>query len=64
MSTACSREVLEARIVQDRRELSQALDELRDRALAEVDLRRRVQARPLAWLAGALAIGFLMGVRR
>jgi hypothetical protein len=61
---ALSREELEARIARERRALGAALEDLRERALAEVDLRRHVREHPSAWLAGALAIGFLMGVRR
>jgi hypothetical protein len=59
-----SREDLEARIARERRALGVALEDLRERAVAEVDLRRHVREHPSAWLAGALAIGFLMGVRR
>jgi hypothetical protein len=62
--SAAPREVLEARILRERAALAEALAALRERALAGVDLRRRVRARPTAWLGGALAIGFLMGVRR
>ena len=64
VSAALSREVLEARIVREREALAEALGDLSERARAEVDPRRRVRARPAAWLAGALVIGFLMGVRR
>lgn len=64
MSTALSREVLEARIVRERAALTEALGDLRDQARAELDLRRRVRERPAAWLAGALVIGLLLGVRR
>ena len=64
VSAAVSREVLEARIVRERRALAEALGDLRERARAEVDPRRRVRAQPAAWLAGALVIGFLLGVRR
>ncbi len=64
MSAAASREVLEARIVRERAALAEALVDLRDQAYAEVDLRRRVRERPSAWLAGALVVGLLLGVRR
>ena len=64
MSAELSREVLEERIVRDRQALDEALGDLRERACEEIDLRRRVRAHPAAWLAGALVIGFLMGVRR
>lgn len=64
MSAAFEREVLEARIVREREALAEALGALGERVRAEVDLRRRVRANPSAWLAGALVIGFLLGVRR
>lgn len=64
MSAAASREVLEARIVRQRRALAEALGDLGERARAEIDPRRWVQERPAALLAGALVIGFLVGVRR
>ncbi len=64
MSGALSRDVLEARIVRERAALAEALDDLRDQARAELDLRHRVRERPSAWLAGALVIGLLLGVRR
>ena len=64
MSAALSRDVLEARIVREREALAEALGDLCDQARAEVDLRRRVREHPSAWLAGALVIGLLLGVRR
>ena len=64
MSAALSREVLEERIVREKAALAEALATLRERARAEVDLSRRVRERPSAWLAGALVLGFLIGVRR
>jgi len=64
VSEASSREVLEARIVNERKALAEALRDLSQRAGEELDLRRRVRAHPSAWLAGALAIGFLLGLRR
>ncbi len=64
MSAAPSREVLEARILRQRRGLADALADLGDRARAEIDPRRWVRARPAAWLAGAVVVGFLLGVRR
>jgi hypothetical protein len=64
MSSEISREVLEQRIVREKAALATALAELRERARAEVDLSRRVRARPTAWLAGAVVLGFLMGMRR
>jgi hypothetical protein len=64
VTASSSREVLEARIVRERKALAEALCDLSERGRAELDLRRRVRAHPSAWLAGALAIGFLLGVRR
>ncbi len=64
MSAAISREGLEARIVRERRALAEALGDLGERARAEVDPRRWVRERPVAWLAGAFVVGFLLGVRR
>ena len=64
MSAAISRGGLEARIVRERRALAEALSDLGERARAEVDPRRWVRERPAAWLAGALVVGFLLGVRR
>lgn len=64
MNPALSRDVLEARIVRERKALADALRDLRDQARFELDLRRRVRERPSAWLAGALVLGLLLGVRR
>ena len=64
MSAASPREELEARIAHGRRDLVEALGDLGERARAEVDLRRQVREHPLPWLAGALVLGFLMGVHR
>ena len=64
MSEAPSREVLEARIENERKALAEALCDLSKRAGEELDLRRRVRAHPSAWLIGALTIGFLLGLRR
>lgn len=64
MSSAASRETLEARLVHQRRALVEALGDLGESARAEVDPQRWVRARPAAWLAGALVIGFLLGARR
>jgi hypothetical protein len=64
MSAESPREVLEERILRERRALAEALGHLSERALAEVDLRRHVRERPLPWLAGALVIGILIGARR
>lgn len=64
MSSAVSREMLEERIVREKAALAEALAALRERARAQVDLAGRVRAKPSAWLAGAVVLGFLMGVRR
>ena len=64
MKTALPRNVLEARIEREREALADALRDLRDQARLELDLRRRVRERPSAWLAGALVIGLLVGLRR
>jgi hypothetical protein len=64
MNATLSREVLEERIVREKAALAEALAALRERARADLDLSRRVRARPSAWLAGALVLGFLWGVRR
>jgi hypothetical protein len=64
MSAAASREVLEARIARQRHALAEALGDLGERARAEIDPRRWVRERTAAWLAGALVIGILLGVRR
>ena len=64
MSASLSREVLEERIVREKAALAQALADLRERARADLDLSGHVRARPSAWLAGALVLGFLWGVRR
>jgi hypothetical protein len=64
MSAAISREVLEERIEREKAALAEALSALRERARAKVDLGGRVREKPSAWLAGAVVLGFLMGVRR
>jgi hypothetical protein len=64
MTAALERDALEARILSERRALAEAVSALYERARAEVDLRHRVRSNPPAWLAGALVIGFLLGVRR
>ncbi len=64
MRTALPRNVLEARIEREREALADALRDLRDQARLELDLRRRVREHPSAWLAGALVIGLLVGLRR
>jgi hypothetical protein len=64
MSAELSRDVLAARIVDERAALAAALGDLRDQARAELDLGRHVQERPSAWLAGALVVGLVLGMRR
>ena len=64
MSSAVSCEMLEERIVREKAALAEALAALRERARAQVNLAGRVRAKPSAWLAGAVVLGFLMGVRR
>lgn len=64
MSTAASREALEARIEREREALADALDELREQAREQIDLRRHVAERPLVWLGGAMLLGFMWGARR
>lgn len=64
MSAEVQREVLEARILRERQQLSATLEELRARALAGVEIRHRVRENPSAWLAGAMLVGFWWGVRR
>lgn len=64
MSAAVSRELLEARIEREREQFAEALEDLRSHVRAHTDLGLRVRARPAAWLAGALVLGFLWGARR
>jgi hypothetical protein len=64
VNAALSREVLEARIARERAAIAEALGDLGDQVRAQLDLRRHVRERPAAWLAGALTIGLLLGVRR
>jgi hypothetical protein len=64
MSAAMSREELEARIARQRKALTVAFGDLGERAREEIDPRGWVRAQPAVWLAGALVIGFLLGVRR
>jgi hypothetical protein len=64
VNAATSREVLEARIARERTALAGAIDELRTRARAELELRTQVRERPSVWLGGALVLGFWMGARR
>jgi hypothetical protein len=64
VSAAVTRELIEARLAREREAFSDVLEDLRLRARLDLDLRRRVRERPLAWLAGALALGFFLGTRR
>ena len=64
MSAAPSRELIEARLAREREALADVLEDLRLRARAELDLRQRIRERPAAWIAGALAFGVFLGIRR
>ena len=64
MNATLSKEQIEARLALETEALGNAIDDLRERARAEFDLRSRVRERPSAWLAGALALGIWMGGRR
>ena len=55
---------LKGRIERDQRALSEAFESLRCVAVAKLDPRERVRANPVAWLAGALMLGLLLGIRR
>jgi hypothetical protein len=59
-----AKQVLEAKLALARDDLSRALEDVRERASAHLDLPRRVRERPSAWLAGALVLGFWLGARR
>jgi hypothetical protein len=56
--------MLEERIARERTALAAAIDELRTRARAELELGTQVRERPSVWLGGALLLGFWMGARR
>jgi hypothetical protein len=58
------RDLLEARIERDQKELVAMLGGLRERVRAELCLGRRVNERPAAWLLGAALVGFWLGARR
>jgi hypothetical protein len=58
------KEVLVAHIALEREELGRVLEDVRERATANVDVSRWVRERPSAWLAGALLLGFWLGARR
>jgi hypothetical protein len=64
VSPLVSRELLEARIDREREALIEALDDVRERTRAELDVARRVRERPLAWLVGASLVGLWLGARR
>lgn len=59
-----SRDLLEARLERDQRELVAVLGGLGERVRAGVDPRRHLEARPHAWLLGAALIGLWLGARR
>jgi hypothetical protein len=55
---------LESQLERDRAALSQSLEELGQLARERADPREHVRNRPLAWLAGALVVGFWWGSSR
>jgi len=55
---------LEIQLARDRAALAHALEDLGQLARERADPRERVRERPLAWLAGALALGFWWGSSR
>ena len=63
MSAAAARE-LERRIEREREALGETLADLGALARERADLGRRIRERPLAWLGGALLIGFILGASR
>jgi len=64
LSHSGAKQVLETHLALARDDLSRALEDVRERASAHLDVSRRVRERPSAWLAGALLLGFWLGVRR
>jgi hypothetical protein len=64
MNGGASRDLLEARLERDQRELVAVLGGLRERVRGELDPRRRIQERPAAWLIGAAVLGLWLGTRR
>lgn len=64
---SASRDLLEARLERDQRELAAVIGGLRERVrteIADLDPRRHIEARPTAWLAGAVLVGVWLGARR
>jgi hypothetical protein len=61
---SASRDLLEARLERDQRELAAVLGGLRERVRTELDPRRRIEERPGAWLLAAALLGFWLGTRR
>jgi bacterioferritin len=57
MSATPSRELLEARLMREREELTGLLEDLTTRARWQLDLGRRIRERPSAWLLAAMALG-------
>lgn len=63
MSASEARE-LEARLSREKEALVATLEDLGQLARERADVGRHVREHPLAWLAGALAIGFWLGASR
>ena len=61
---SASRDLLEARLERDQRELAAVIGSLRERVRTELDPRRRIESRPAAWLLGAALLGLWLGMRR
>lgn len=64
---SASRDLLEARLERDQRELAAVIGGLGERVrteIAELDPRRHIEARPGAWLLGAVLVGLWLGARR
>ena len=55
---------IHARLLRDKLRFRTALQSLTTATRTKVDVRRHVLDRPVAWLGGALALGFLLGARR
>ena len=56
-------ERLRAAILQDAAGLREAVDTLQSAAAQRISARRSIEKRPLAWLGGALILGWLVGSR-
>jgi len=63
MSAIPSRELVEARLVREREELTELLEDLTTRARWQLDLGRRIRERPSAWLLAAMALGVWLARR-